>query len=410
MSPRRSILRHRFLYQAVVALCGAAAFAPAYAAPPPVADFAKHLQYRSVKISPDGKHIATDSMIDGKRHLTLIDVANSKGINIRPRGDDELNEFWWVGPNRVVYTLSTVEGGLEQPRGTGELLAVDANGDGNDILFGQRVDGQEAGSHIKKKKSELAEATLIDTLRDDDEHVLISTIPFDSGYEGSMPEVFRLDVKDGGKSKLFTAPLRNAQFLADHKGVVRFAYAPGVDNFMRVMYREADGKDWEEVYKAKDRTGAERPLAFDRTNETVYWRCEKEGAVAAVCTWNVKERTFKPVWSSKEVDFTGLVTSFDEQDIVAVASMPGRVAINPLDKNSDTIKTLIELMKQFPGEEVSIDSCDKAGVRCIVRVASDINPAEFFLVDSKAKKMQPVLKSAPWIDREKMASKEPVAL
>ncbi|HVJ61742.1 MAG TPA: alpha/beta fold hydrolase, partial [Tahibacter sp.] len=47
---------------------------------------------------------------------------------------------------------------------------------------------------------------------------------------------------------------------------------------------------------------------------------------------------------------------------------------------------------------------------CIVRVASDINPAEFFLVDSKAKKMQPVLKSAPWIDREKMASKEPVAL
>lgn len=340
----------------------------------------------------------------------MIDLANSKGVNIRPRGDDEIDDFWWVGPNRVLYTLSTVEGGLEQPRGTGELLAVDADGEANDILFGQRVEGQEAGSHIKKKKSELAAATLIDTLRDDDEHVLISTIPFDSGYEGAMPEVFKLDVKDGSKSKLFSAPLRNADFLADHKGVVRFAYAPGVDSLMRVMYREGDGKDWEEVYKAKDRTGAEQPLAFDRTNEIVYWRCEKEGAVAAVCTWNVKERTFKPVWSSKDVDMTALVTSLDEQDVVAVTSMPGRAAVNPLDKNADAIKTLIELMKQFPGEEVSITSCDKAGVRCIVKVASDINPAEFFLVDSKAKKLQPVLKSASWIDPEKMASMEPFAI
>ncbi|MDC8015732.1 alpha/beta hydrolase family protein [Tahibacter soli] len=408
---RSNVLRPRFLVQSLMAVCGLAAVAQAQAAQPlPVADFAKHLQYRTVKISPDGNHIATDSMIDGKRHLTMIDLANSKGINIRPRGDDEVDDFWWVGPNRVVYTLSTLDGGLEQPLGTGELLAVDADGSANDILFGRRVDGQEAGSHIKKKKSELASATLIDTLRDDDEHVLISTIPFDSGYEGAMPEVFKLDVKDGSKSKLFSAPLRNARFLTDHKGVVRFAYAPGADNFMRVMYRDGDGKNWEEVYKAKDRTGAERPLAFDRTNEIVYWRCEKEGAVAAVCTWNVKERTFKPVWSSKDVDLTDLVTSLDEQDVVAITSMPGRAAVNPLDKNSDTIKTLIELMKQFPGEQVTITSCDKAGNRCIVKVASDINPAEFFLVDSKAKKMQPVLKSAPWIDPEKMASKEPFAI
>lgn len=410
MSSRNGVLRRRFLTHSLICACGLAAAGEVLASPPPIADFARHLQYRSVKISPDGNHIATDSMIDGKRHLTLIDLANSKGINIRPRGDDEINEFWWVGPTRVVYTLSTVEGGIEQPRGTGELLAVDADGSANDILFGRRVDGQEAGSHIKKKKSELAAATVIDTLRDDDENILISTIPFDSGSEGSMPEVFKLDVKDGNKSRLFTSPLRNAEFLADHKGVVRFAFAPGVDNFMRVMYREGDGKDWEEVYKAKDRSGAERPLAFDRNNENVWWRCEKEGAVAAVCTWNVKERTFKPVWSSKDVDFRYLVTTLDDQDVVAVASMPGRVAINPLDKNADSIKTLIELMKQFPGEEVSITSCDKAGVRCIVRVGSDINPSEFFLVDSKAKKMQPVLKAASWIDREKMASMEPFAI
>ena len=393
------------------ALLGLAVCSPAFADQQPVADFAKHLQYRSVKISPDGKHLATDSMIDGKRHLTLIELDKRKAVNIRPRGDDELSEFWWVAPDRLLYTLAQASGGLEKPRETGELLGVNADGTANDILFGQRLGGGEGGTHIKKAIGELAYAEVIDTLRDDDKHVLIWTQPFEAGPDGAMPEVFNFDTKDGSKKRLFQAPLRNARFLADHAGVVRFAFAPGADDaLLRVMYRANDDAKWEEVYKAKNADGNAQPLAFDRTNQTSYWTCDVEGAVQGLCTWNDKDRALKPVWTSKEVGVDRLVLSFDEQDVVAVESMPGRVALNPLQKDSDKIKTLAELMKQFPGERVSMNSCDKEGNRCVVSVSSDINPGEYFVLDRSEKKLTPVLKVASWIDPEKMASVEPVTL
>ena len=47
------------------------------AEPVPLADFAKHHQFVDAKISPDGKHLAATSIIDGKRVLSFIDLADN---------------------------------------------------------------------------------------------------------------------------------------------------------------------------------------------------------------------------------------------------------------------------------------------------------------------------------------------
>jgi hypothetical protein len=91
---------HRLAF-AVAALASTAAVH----AQVPLADFARHTQYRSVKISPGGDYLAADAIVDGKRHLALIEIANNKVLTIRPRGDDELSDFQWVGPRRVIYSL-----------------------------------------------------------------------------------------------------------------------------------------------------------------------------------------------------------------------------------------------------------------------------------------------------------------
>jgi hypothetical protein len=71
------------------------------AEPVPLADFAKHHQFVDAKISPDGKHLAATSIIDGKRVLSFIDLADNTGLTVRPRDDDEVYEFWWVNDKRV---------------------------------------------------------------------------------------------------------------------------------------------------------------------------------------------------------------------------------------------------------------------------------------------------------------------
>lgn len=57
--------------------------------PVPLAEFAKHMQFKEVKISPDGEHLAASSIIDGKVVLSIIDLANDTGLTVRPRDEDE---------------------------------------------------------------------------------------------------------------------------------------------------------------------------------------------------------------------------------------------------------------------------------------------------------------------------------
>ncbi|TDR48405.1 dipeptidyl aminopeptidase/acylaminoacyl peptidase [Tahibacter aquaticus] len=396
---------HRLAF-AVAALASTAAVH----AQVPLADFARHTQYRSVKISPGGDYLAADAIVDGKRHLALIEIANNKVLTIRPRGDDELSDFQWVGPRRVIYSLQQKIGGADRPVSTGELFGVDADGKGNDLLFGFRLGGQSGESKIKKTVGEYASGEVIDDLRDDDENVLIATVPWDAGPDGTMPTVYRFDVRHGTKKELFKAPIRNASFLTDHAGVVRFSYGEDVNTNWKVMYRDNDDGKWEEVFSEAAKGSRFYPLAFDKSNNSVYWACENEARANAVCTWDTKERTLKPVWTSKSVSVWDLIHSFDEQSVVGVEAMPGRMAIGVLDKNSEEIKTLSQLMQQFPGEHVSIHSSDKEGNRLVVLVESDINPGEFFLLDRKSKKLTPLLKRAGWIDPAKMATMEPVEL
>src|SRR5690242_12135830 len=86
-----------------LALCGSA-FA-LNAAPVSFTDLAKHLQYKQVKLSPDGTHLAATSVLkDGQTVLSLVDLVNKKGVNIAPRQDEDVMDFWWASPDRVLYT------------------------------------------------------------------------------------------------------------------------------------------------------------------------------------------------------------------------------------------------------------------------------------------------------------------
>jgi hypothetical protein len=119
-------MRFRTLFSASCVLFAATALAE----PPPLADFAKQLQYDDAKISPQGGHLAAIVYVNDRRHLALVDLKTMKAVNVRPREDDELATFDWVSENRVVYTLGIKLGGIDRPIPTGELFGVNADGGG----------------------------------------------------------------------------------------------------------------------------------------------------------------------------------------------------------------------------------------------------------------------------------------
>jgi len=376
----------------------------------PLADFARHIQYSSVKISPDGEYIAADAVVDNRRSLAILRLSDMKATRIIPRGD-EVVAFTWVGKQRLMYTVGEPIGRLERPGPTGELYFVDADGGRNDILFGKRAGKESVGSHIKSVKPEQASAFLIDELRDDDDNILISVYEWKSTAEPTPPVVYKFDVNDGSKKQLFVSPLRApAGFLADHAGNVTFAYGADVDNRWQVMYRGKGDKEWVGVLDGPNTGGRPRPLAYDAENKTVYWSCEPDGKIGGLCTWTAEDRKLTPVWTAKDVEVDSLLKDFDDTTVVGVLAYPGRSAIGVVNKKTPMIEALTALMQQFPGETVSVTSVSRDGKRAIVLVESDVNPGEYFLFDRNSKKLSPLLRRADKINPEQMASMEPIRL
>lgn len=396
------------MFRFVAALALACAAWTAHAAPVAFADLARHEQYKDVKISPDGEYLAATAVVDGQTVLALIHVADMKATVVRPRQEDDVVDFWWASPKRVLYTVGMRWGGYDAPLATGELFAVNADGTGADMLYGFRKTGMSTGSHIQKAVAERGYAEFVASIPDDPNHALIAVSDVDSaGLEGALPTAYRLDVRDGTKIRIVTAPLRRATFVADHQGRIRFAYGDDASGNVKVYLRPLDGGDWVPMPEAGGE-GRAYPLAFDRDDRVAYFACPADGGGFGVCRWDPAKRALEQVWSNPRIESDGLLYGLAEDAIVGVSFTDGRPGLSVFDRNAPDVQALVALMQQFPGESVRFVSGTRDGDRTVVRVEADADPGAFYLLDRKAKKLTELFARASWIKPEQMASKQPI--
>jgi len=363
----------------------------------PLVDFARAPQFRDIKISPEGDYLAASAVVDGKAVLSLIRLDGMKGVNLRPRDLDEIADFWWAGPHRLLYSVSQKTGGLEQPVATGELFAVNADGSNQKMLAGFRVKGDPVI------------VTPILPLFSDDRRVLVSATRWNGSLDGAYPSAAWLDLDSGSVTRIVTAPMRNAQFVADNDGDVRFATAQGTDQAWRVYYREKKG-DWELLFDESKHDFGGFPIRFGRSGGEVYFKCAGSRGIAGVCRWNVAARTFAKLWSDGEVEPDELLSTFDRKDAFAIRSTPGRPQTSLIDPAAPEAKLLAAMSAQFPGEDVRFTSHTRDGRKIVVQVEAADDPGSFYLYDADARKASFLFGRMPWIKPETMGKVEPITL
>lgn len=370
----------------------------ASAAEIPLADFARHTQFRDIKISPNGDYLAANAVVDGKAVLSLVRIEDMKGVNLRPREGGEVAEFWWVAPHRVFYSVAERMTTLERPALTGELYGVNADGTRKQLMIGFRA------------KREWVSADIVHPLYAQDNKVLIAKYHWNGSKDGLYPVAAFMDVDNGTMTEIGTAPLRNARFVADNHGQVRFAYADGTDQKRRVYHRARNGANFELIFDESKGDPVLMPLGFGRDDKIAYLDCPGAHGVGGLCRWNAETRKLDTLWSGSEAGIDELVPSFDRHDFVAIRSMPGRTATTLIDKGAREAKVLAGLMQQFPGEDVRITSSTTDGAKVVFLVSSDRDPGQFFLYDAAAGKATFLFARMPWIKPDEMAPMQPVTL
>lgn len=370
------------------------------------ADLARHTRYKMVKISPDGTHIAATSVLaNGQTVLSLVNMVNRKGVNITPREGDDVLDFWWASPKYVVYSEAEHDGGWDMPIATGELYSVEADGGSPTMLYGYRMSGMQTGSNIQKATAENGTAQFLSRIDGDPDHLLATVTSWGaSGSAGALSAVYRMDVRNGLKQRVAGAPMRESEFLADHHGHVRFAMGDDLSGKRVIYMRPAEGGDWELLDKPS--TDRDWPIAFSADDKTVWFACPGSPGFG-ICKFDPVARKMTHVWSNPHVAASGLAQGLAEDSVIGVEFTDGRPAVSVFDNQAPDVKTLVELMQQYPGEDVHFVSGTDDGSKAIALVQADIDPGTFFLYDKASDTFSPLLQRAKWIDPNQLGRATP---
>jgi len=395
-------------------LFGAALVAALWGAPSAEAveldAFIKSDKFGEIKISPTGEYFAASVPLDegSRTALVIMRREDNKVTGTFMRGKNtHVESFTWVNDERVVIGMSEKFGALEEPGLTGELYAVNADGTQADILVGQRVQGAGLGTRIQPKKVERVAAFLVDDLPRDDDHIIISIRPF---HADPYTDAERLDVYSGRRVPVASAPVRNASFVTDNQGAVRFAVGAGTDNRQKLYYRVGDGAEWQ-LINDESATGLKQwPIGFSGDDRTAYFEAEQAEGPNAVLAYDVASEAQREILRDDSVDPATFLYRNGSGVPVGALLMDGKARAVFFDDSSDEARLYRSLEAAFADASVLITSRTADGRTALVRTWSDRNPGDFYLFDTVARQADHLLSRRAWFDPARMAGKRPVRL
>ena len=367
--------------------------------------FVRHDSFQTLEISPDGRYLAATVQLEDRRTLAILRAADSKvvgGMNLG-RNMDVL-DYWWVNADRVVASVAQKIGAEDQPKPTGELVAMDADSGRPELLIGQRAYAEDF-TRIKRKKGDTVAAFMLDDLPNDDRHVLVTVEPF---VEEPLRRVERLNVYNGKRSLVTVAPVRNAWFLTDNRGQVRYAWGSDVDNVMQLWHRESDDAEWKRVELADG--SDEYPIGFSADDSRVYLQVERAQGPDVVIELELATGKRRTLLEDDDVDPHHFVRRAHSREPIGAFYFDGKPRTAYFDKASPESRLQLSLEGAFAGNVVQITSTTADGNKALVFAWSDRNPGDFYLFDVGAKKADYLLSRRDWFDPEAMAEVRPIQL
>jgi dipeptidyl aminopeptidase/acylaminoacyl peptidase len=395
-------------FHAAIAFCVLSCAFVADAAEVEVDAFVKKDRFETIKISPTGEYYAATVPVEDKTALAIMRRADNKLTATFQLGKNtHVENFWWVNPERVLISIAEKFGEMDQPRLTGELYAINADGSRPDLLVGQRVQGAGLGTKIQPKKVERIAAFLVDDLPADDKRVVISVMPF-SGDPYTRAE--EMDVYTGRRNQVARAPVRNAEFSTDNRGVVRFAHGAGTDLIDKLYYRAGNGAEWKLINDEAASDRVERPIGFSGDDKTAYLLVEQDKGPDAIVAMDVASGERKEVLRDDNTDPMRILYRPGTSLAVGAMYMDGKPRTAFFDNASAEARLYRSLEAAFKGESPYITSSTADGKLTLVQTGSDRNPGDFYVFDTVAKKAAYLISRRDWFDPAQMAEQRPIAL
>ncbi|MGR5324647.1 prolyl oligopeptidase family serine peptidase [Vibrio sp. DNB22_17_1] len=371
--------------------------------------FAKSSAYFNPKISPDGKHLAFESSIDGKDALVILDSKTMQPSSVlRFNGNEQVGDYYWINNERVVASKEYLKSWSTAPVNYGELVSANVDGKKYAYIFGYNP--PKSSRLVRASSIVRAYGEVMDVLPDDDRHILVSSLPFgEYSFNMEAPrEVYRVNVYNGRRSKITTSPVGFSRFLTDHDGDVRFVSGRNSKDEVELYYR-VNGQ-WEISDNIKSLKSFKEfyPISFSENQDAVYAAVSHSGEPRAVHHLNLKTGESTKVASDSAVDPKAFWLDPDSKQLYAVefeSDYPTYAFVDPKNKRSEYLQ---QILTSLPGHQVRLVSETDAGDAYVIMAFNDRNPGDYYLFTTQPKEIRYLFSAREWLDPAQMAEVKPI--
>lgn len=403
-----------------------AAVVSARAEPPPISDYTRFSEYETARLSPSGRRIAITRRTKEFESLNVLDVdtleiLGSSHFGRRVRID---RVFWATDERLLVQPAQRFGGYTDGHVPTGEIIGMDADGKGTELLFGFRAGMKSSFARRRWKDSPELPGRVIDVLPDDEDHVVVQSMGWD--FKGEFNRAYQMHLRTGRLSTLARAPVRNGDFVtaADHS----VALVSGLDNegSTNVWYLEGESGAAEPIHRESrdgflqpvaawpdadidtdvdtdvDAEGAAHPrfLVLERVKE------RQRGATLGLAIWTPATGALEALARHPDIDVDSWST--DAQGRVFAARFLDDYPswIYP-DETHPLARLHAALVASNPGDDVQILDVSEDGGRAVARLHGPRRPGTFLVLDVRQPAVLRRLGSRPWHVRDVLADMQP---
>jgi len=380
------------------------AAATSHAEPNPAETMFSKSLVRTMKISPDGEHVALTFEEGSEVKLAIMPISGQKVLSAFQFGDNmHVLDFWWGSNERIVMSVGKVTGNLDNRGRAAELHAAN-------------IDGTRVTQIFEMVTSRYQ---VLHPLPDDDRNILIARYHF--GDRG-VPKGNLLDMYDGELDFQGDQPVDPdmSALVADNNGELRGAIAFEVgdsldENEGRLYFKNDEG--WQEIdFESKRKNPSIQFLGFSADNNELYIASNHdmpENDRMGVYRFDLATGTVELVYRHDIVDVAGLLRAPSGKVLGARATFgPAAYSLfgDQVDALPEDAALLTSLFRAFPDDDVYVTSSSADGTRAIVAVTGDRNPVEFYLFDSERQSLSLLAASMPSINKGALVPMKPVRI
>lgn len=373
---------HRFrrIGRAALALaftCTASLGAQAQAQMPDWHLFLKRSAIETIRISPNGEHLAlAERTSDG----SVVTIRNRRSLQVELQFDPgklgEIAVLRWLDDDRLVIGANRADTRYQVALVGPALYIVSRDGASKERL----------------------PANFLASIEGDPDHLLVTNCTsWQKG--GCIDEVRKVEVGHTKRlgEKIIAAPDVASELLADKHGNVRFALSWNDSSQSRLHVHKGHDGGWTLVNDASVSGVDSLPLGIDQDGACAYLFTERKQGPSVVERFCLASGERKEVYADSLSDPIMPIYALDGTVPIGAyyqATRPRAVLWNATHPDAAILQ---QLMLSFPNQLVVARDASRDRSQIIVFVRSDTDPGSYYLFDRAANRATLLSRARPWL-------------